>query len=81
MDDSPADDGSVGQHEVIGGFGFDTPGPGGCESDPSFPSGFPVLKTNTSAIAGAAATRPTESAAADAAAMYAFIKTSPRLDG
>src|SRR5215469_15061239 len=48
----------------------------GAESDASLPSGFPVLKKNTSAIAGAAATRPTESAATDAIVMYAVIKTS-----
>src|SRR5215471_16686809 len=49
----------------------------GAESDPSLPSGFPVLKRNISAIAGAAAARPTESAAADAIVMYVLIKALP----
>jgi hypothetical protein len=49
---------------------------GGRESDPNLPSGFPVLKKNTSAAAGRAAVSPTESAATDAIAMYVFIKAS-----
>jgi hypothetical protein len=52
------------------------PGLAGRESDPSLPSGIPVLKEKGSAVAGMPATRPTESAAADAIVTYAFIEDS-----
>src|SRR5215467_5018943 len=61
---------SVSGFPVVGGV------LGGRESDPNLPSGFPVLKKNISAAAGRAAVSPTESAAADAMVMYAFIKAS-----